>query len=392
MFLNSILATSLWQDVTNYFANFDGTTNICRTVMLWLTLALVVAFIVCKFAIGKEKQPLVNKISLFVAIGFSALSIITFAVCSFVEDEIVAISFYPLLVFVISCIVGGLLVAVKPLKTVKISVACTIGAAFIAAFICLIVYFASGDASDWNWVAKEDVNSAGLYVSSALLIAAIVLIAFFSDRNYKAFDSRSLSFAAICVALSFALSYVRLFKMPMGGSITVASMLPIMLYSYMFGTRKGVIAGLVNGVLQAVQDPWILHPAQFLLDYGVAFAAVGVAGCVKGLKIFEGKVRLQFTLGAIFAGLLRFISHFFSGAFAFGSFGAGYAEEYGISALTNAYFYSFVYQCLYVIPEIIIVVAVGLILLSSKNFVKQVEKYSVDNKKHIIDEEVEQAS
>ena len=66
--------------------------------------------------------------------------------------------------------------------------------------------------------------------------------------------------------MSFALSYVRIFRLPMGGSITFASMLPFMLYSYMYGTKKGVLAGLVYGVLQAVQDPWIIHPAQFALD------------------------------------------------------------------------------------------------------------------------------
>lgn len=388
MFL-SFLASSFWTDITNYFANFDGATNVCRTVLLWLTLALVIGFIVCKFAVRKDKQPLVNKIALIVAIAYSAISIITFAVCSFVEDDIVAISFYPLLVFVVVCVVGALLAAVKPLKVVKIAVLCTVAASFIAALVCLIVYYTSGAASEWNWIAKEDVESVGLYISSAILVIGIALLAFFSDRGNREYNSRALSFAAVCVALSFALSYVRLLKMPMGGSITVASMLPIMLYSYMFGTRKGVAAGLVYGVLQAIQDPWILHPAQFLLDYGVAFAAVGLAGCIKGFKVLDGKVKLQFTLGAIIAGVLRFISHYFSGAFAFGSYGASFAEEYGIPALTNPYFYSFVYQSLYVIPEIIIVIAVGLILLSSKNFVKQIEKYAHPSKKAVVEDNAE---
>lgn len=61
--------------------------------------------------------------------------------------------------------------------------------------------------------------------------------------------------------------------------------------------------------------------------------------------------------------------------FAFGTFGADYAEEYGISALANPYFYSFVYQSMYVIPEIVIVIVVGVILLSSANFRKQVLRY-----------------
>lgn len=379
-------SSAFWGDVKNYFANFDGVTNTCRTVMLYIAIALLAAFIICKFAIKKDRQPLVNKVSLIVAIAFAVAIIITFAVCSFKEDEIVAISFYPLLVFVIVCVVGALVIAVKPHKITKIAVAATVAASFIAAIVCLIVYYTSGDASEWNWISKDDVNSVGLYVSSVVLIIGIAVLAFFSDKGAKGFDSRSLSFAAVCVALSFALSYIRFFKMPMGGSITFASMLPIMLYSFMFGSRKGVIAGLVYGVLQAVQDPWILHPAQFLLDYGVAFAAVGLAGCIKGFNLFKGKLRLQFTLGAIIAGVLRFVSHFFSGAFAFGSAGVGFAEEYGIAALSNPYFYSFMYQCLYVIPETIIVTIAGVILLSSRNFAKVIEKYAYESHKKVVAE------
>lgn len=376
---SSLLATSIWDDVVNFFANFEDVTGTCTTIMLWLAIALTIAFIACKFAVKKQYQHKVNLISLIVALAFSLACIITFVVCSFIEDEIVAITFYPLLALAIVCVLGGLAIAVKPARPVQIAAGCAVAAALIAALVCMIVYYESGDAPEWNWVSPEDVNNVGLYVSCAALVAAIVALALLSDRDAKPFDSRSMAFAAMCVAISFALSYVKFFEMPMGGSITFASMLPVMLYSYMFGCRKGVIAGLVYGILQAVQDPWLLHPAQFLLDYGAAFAAVGVTGCIRGFGLFKGSMRLQFTLGALAAGALRFVSHFFSGAFAFGSFGAGYAEEYGIAALNDPYLYSLIYQCMYVIPEIIIVLVTGVILLSSKNFARQVEKYSLES-------------
>lgn len=376
MFFTQLLASSFWGDITNYFANFKDATNTCRTVFLWLALALAIAFIVCKFAIKKEHQPLVNKVSLIVAIAFSAASIITFAVCSFIEDEIVAITFYPLLVFVVCCIVGGLVIAVYPNKTAKIVVASVIAAALVAALVCMIVYYATGDASEHNWLTLEKGNNIGLYISAAVVAVAIVVLAFFADKNKQPFDSKAIAFAAICVALSFALSYVRILKMPMGGSITLASTLPIMLFSFMYGSRKGILAGLIYGALQAIQDPWILHPAQFLLDYGVAFAGIGLAGCIKDFGLFKNNVRAQFSLGALIAGAFRFVSHFFSGAFAFGSYGASYAEEYGIAALSNPYVYSLVYQTMYVIPDLLIVIVVGVILFSSKNFVNQVGKYT----------------
>ncbi len=392
MFSFSLLASPLWEQVVNYFANFDGTTNTCRTVFLWLAIALAIAFTVCKFAIKKDKQPLVNKVSLIVASVFALASIITFTVCNFVDDKMVAITFYPLLVFAICCIVGGLLVAVYPLKAVKITVASLIGASLLAAFICMIVYYANGNAADINGVSKEDVSDLGLYLSAAILTVGIVLLAFFADRTRRPFDSRVIAFAAICIALSFALSYIRIFKMPMGGSITFASTLPIMLFSYMYGSRKGILAGLIYGALQAVQDPWILHPAQFLLDYGVAFAGIGVAGCIKDFGLFKNNVRAQFSVGAVIAGMLRFVSHFFSGVFAFGSFGAWYAEDFGIAALNSPYVYSLLYQTMYVIPDLLIVIIVGLILFSSRSFVKQLERYTSVKQKSASTEEPAQTA
>lgn len=377
MFFNLLSFADMLKDVTTYFTNVDGLTNTCRTVMLWVAVALVAAFIVCKIAVRKDKQSIVDKAGLFTALGYTVASIVLFTVCNFIEDDMVAITFYPLLVFILAIIGGALAISFKPTKPVKIVAACVAGAALIAAIVCMAVYYASGDANEWNWIDADDVNNIGLYISAVALVAVIVGLMYATDKNYSPFDARSLSFAAVCVALSFALSYVRIVKMPMGGSITLASMLPIMLYAFMFGSRKGVAAGLVYGVLQAVQDPWILHPAQFALDYAVAFSALGLAGCLKGLNIFNGKIRLQFTLGAVIAGILRFVSHYFSGVFAFGSYASGFAEEFNMPSLTNPYFYSFVYQSMYVIPEIIIVIVVGVLLLSSKNFAKQVEKFSL---------------
>jgi len=371
----SISASSLWANITNYFANFDGVTNTYRTISLWLALALIATFVVCKLAIAKSKQPQVNRVALVVAIEFSVERIVTFGVCGFIDDDMVALTFYPLLVFIICCIVGGLLVAVYPNKKVKIAVAATIGAAFVAVLVCMLVYYATGKASAWNGIELKLSDKIGLYVAAALLAVAVALLAIFADKSHRPFDSHAISFAAICVALSYALSYIRIFKMPMGGSITLASTLPIMLYSYMYGSRKGVFAGLIYGALQALQDPWLLHPAQFLLDYGVAFAGIGVAGCIKDFGLLKGKARAQFALGAVIAGALRFISHYFSGVFAFGTYGAYYAGEYGISALTSPWVYSLVYQSMYVIPDLVITIVVGLILFSSKSFVKQMERY-----------------
>ena len=389
----SMLAFSdLFGDIENYFANFETAADSCRTVMLWLAIALVIAFIAVKVAfyftapkpvqgevVADKRQKTANKVGLFVALAYVVTAIVAFSAFYFTdvnagEDYLVPITFYPLLVFAIVAIAGGIAVAFKPVKPVKIAALSLGGAALVAAIVCLIVYYATGDAGDWNGVTLDGATDAGLYISAIALTAIIIVVSFITDKT-KGFDTRAITFAAISIALSFALSYIRILHMPMGGSITFASMLPLMLYSYMFGCKKGLIAGIVYGFLQAIQDPWLLHPAQFALDYLVAFMAMALTGCLRNVASLKGKMRTQFTLGAIIAGVMRYISHYFSGVFAFGTFGADYAEEYGISALANPYFYSFVYQSMYVIPEIVIVIVVGVILLSSANFRKQVLRY-----------------
>lgn len=389
----SMLAFSdLLGDIENYFANFETAADSCRTIMLWLAIALVIAFIAVKVAfyftapkpvqgevVADKRQKIANKVGLFVALAYVVTAIVAFSAFYFTdvnagEDYLVPITFYPLLVFAIVAIAGGIAVAFKPVKPVKIAALSLGGAALVAAIVCLIVYYATGDAGDWNGVTLDGATDAGLYISAIALTAIIIVVSFITDKT-KGFDTRAITFAAISIALSFALSYIRILHMPMGGSITFASMLPLMLYSYMFGCKKGLIAGIVYGFLQAIQDPWLLHPAQFALDYLVAFMAMALTGCLRNVASLKGKMRTQFTLGAIIAGVMRYISHYFSGVFAFGTFGADYAEEYGISALANPYFYSFVYQSMYVIPEIVIVIVVGVILLSSANFRKQVLRY-----------------
>ncbi len=371
----------LLKDVESFFIDFNGLENAAISSMVWIAIAAVLAFIVCKFAVKKGGQPLVNKIFAFFALAYAVTSIILFTVIYFKidvgEDEyFTPMTYYPMLAFAIVAVLGIIAVLVKPLKSVKIAAYSAMGAALIAVIICLIVYYASGDPEHLNGVKLDVGQNVALYLGAAAIIAAIALTAIFVDKNSRPFDSRSLSFAAVCIAMSFALSYVRFFKMPFGGSITFASTLPLMLYSYMFGIRKGALAGMVCGILQAIQDPWILHPAQFLLDYPVAFAGIGLAGILRNLKVFDGKPRLQFSLGAAIAGLVRFISHFVSGALAFGSYGAGYVDAYGIEALANPYFYSFLYQVMYVIPDVIIVIVAGILLFSSKNFRTQIDRYT----------------
>lgn len=378
---SELLAENLLEDIQQFFTNFDGTESASISTMLWIAVALTVAFLVCKLAVPAERQGLVNKIFAFTVLAYAVTAIVLFTLIYFLEDVgekkyFVPITYYPLLVFALVTAASAVALILKPLKAVKITAFLSVGGAFAAVIVCLVVYYVTGNAEKWNYIDLNIGQNIGLYAGAAALIAAIAVVALLTDKNKTPFDSRSLSFAAVCIALSFALSYIAMFKMPFGGTITFASLLPLMLYSYMFGAKKGVIAGVVYGMLQAVQDPWILHPAQFLLDYPVAFAGIGLSGMLRSLNVLNDKPRLQFSLGALIGGAARFVSHFISGALAFGSYGAQYAETYGMPALANEYVYSLLYQTMYIIPDLIIVIIAGVLLFSSKNFKTQVDKYS----------------
>ncbi len=120
------------------------------------------------------------------------------------------------------------------------------------------------------------------------------------------FDVRSLSFAAMCLAAAFVLSYIKIVDLPQGGAITPVSMLPIILFAYIYGARRGFIVSFVFFLLQLLQGVYFLNPVQFFFDYIFAFTIIGVAGFFKK----------NLMLGTVAAHLLRYVSHVIA-AFAF---------------------------------------------------------------------------
>ena len=83
---------------------------------------------------------------------------------------------------------------------------------------------------------------------------------------------------AIAVALTTVLSQIRVYKLPQGGSITAGSMVPIFYVALRWGFRWGLLAGLLAGVVNYITEPFYVHPVQVLLDYPIAFGAIGLAG------------------------------------------------------------------------------------------------------------------
>ncbi len=257
-------------------------------------------------------------------------------------------------------------------KAFKISLWTTLGvfaAAVIALIVCISVYYSSGQAAENNWADPALINDLGLYLAMAGLIVALALLTFFFGRkDRKGFDSRTISYAAVCIAMSFALSYLAPIHLPYGGSVTIASLLPLMIYSYMFGVRKGVFAGAIYGLLQVIQDPWILHPAQLLLDYPIAFAGIGLAGMFRGVHALDKAPQVKFLLGALVGSVIRYLAHLFAGVFAFGQFAADYGFD-------SDWLYSLTYNS-FVFADIAIAIVVGIFVFSSKSFMTVVDRYN----------------
>lgn len=123
---------------------------------------------------------------------------------------------------------------------------------------------------------------------------------------------RVLTEAALAIALAFVLSFVKLLDLPFGGSISL-EMVPLILLALRQGVVPGVLAGVVYGFLSLLVDPFIVHPVQVLLDYPIAFGALGLAGLFRPTTY--GTV-----LGTLMATAARFVAHFLSGVVFFATF------------------------------------------------------------------------
>ncbi len=156
--------------------------------------------------------------------------------------------------------------------------------------------------------------------------------------------ARQLTFCAMTLALGTVLSNIKVFDFPYGGSITLLSMLVICLPGYWFGLGAGLMTGVAYGVLQLIIDPYVLHPWQLVVDYLLAFGALGLSGCFTNARfgLLKG-----YALGVIG----RYIFVTISGWIFFGA----YAWEGW-----NPFLYSLAYNATYIFSE----AAITLVILA----------------------------
>lgn len=359
-----------------FFMDIETLSDKLQYVALYLAVAIVAAFIAIGLLVWhfkKEKFADFKKYAVGIVTGFAVTMVVVFAYVKFQcnIDDMQAKLFYPILATLITVVAGAIAMLVSSLfndKAVKISFIVTAVAVlgcFIATMVLMAQYY--GDIAE-NY---PNANLVGMIVSAVVFMAIMVVMWFVGDKR-KMSDTRSIVYGAISIALSFALSYARIFKLPQGGSVTFASLLPLMIYCCMFGTRRGLIVCTIYGVLQALQDPYIIHPMQFLLDYPLAFGLIGVSGIFMENGVFKDKKVVAFLLGGVIAVVLRYACHVCSGVFAF----ADYAD---LDKYDTAIAYSLAYNSFAFVDMLIALVA-GSVMFASKSFTALMQKSSDVNK------------
>ena len=199
-------------------------------------------------------------------------------------------------------------------------------------------FFLTYDAENWEY----HLTTPSYVVLVILMVAALVIPFVLSRKNSKKMSAKQLTFCAVAMALALVTSFIKFASLPMGGSITLFSMFFICFIGYLYGPKIGIMTGVAYGILQLILGPYIYAPLQVLLDYPLAFGALGLAG-------FFSNKKFGLTTGVIVGILGRYICHVISGYVFF----ASYAPE-GM----NPMIYTLGYNATYIVPELIATVIV----------------------------------
>jgi thiamine transporter len=154
----------------------------------------------------------------------------------------------------------------------------------------------------------------------------------------KKLTTKKLVYSAAALALAMVCSMIKFANLPMGGSVTLFSMLFVTMIGYWYGPSIGLITGVAYGLLQFAIEPYFYTLPQVLLDYPLAFGALGLSG-------FFYKKKWGLQTGYLVGVIGRYIASVISGVVFFGS----YAPEG-----TPAIVYSLTYNATYLLPEAII--------------------------------------
>ncbi len=206
------------------------------------------------------------------------------------------------------------------------------------------------------------------YIAFILLIAVFIIAAVVLSKKsmnrteQKKFDTKQLVFCAVSIALAMITSMFPIYSFPFGGSVTLFSMFFICFIGYLYGPSAGLCTGLAYGILQLVIKPYIYFPIQVLVDYPLAFGALGLSG-------FFWKSKFGLIKGYLVGVFGRFFFSVLSGWLFFGE----YAWD-GWAALP----YSLAYNGAYIFTEAAVTILLLFCIKPLTNGLNYIKKLSLE--------------
>ena len=156
------------------------------------------------------------------------------------------------------------------------------------------------------------LTTAGYVLTAVAIFILLIIISALANKDKKV-SAKQLAFAAVALALATVCSNIKLFRLPMGGSITLFSMLFVTLIGYWYGSAVGLMAAVAYGLLQMIFGAYVISLPQLLLDYPLAFGALGLSG-------FFSEKKNGLVIGYLVAITGRFLFSVLSGVVFFGMY------------------------------------------------------------------------
>lgn len=174
--------------------------------------------------------------------------------------------------------------------------------------------------------------------------------------------TRLITETAVSVALATFLGFIRLYRLPWGGALSL-KLLPLIYLAFKHGPKAGMAGGLLTGLITLILDPVILHPIQVLLDYGFPYIALGILGWFPAWP----------RLGIAVTSVIRLLSHVLSGVIYFSAYAPPqmndqvyhfYSDSFGLTFpfllndWTAPWLYSILYNSSVIIPEALLMILI----------------------------------
>lgn len=164
---------------------------------------------------------------------------------------------------------------------------------------------------------------------------------------------------SLIVSICFVIELFPILTLPFGGSVTVGKMLPLIFFTYFYGLKSGIFAGLIYSILQMIiffhippAKTFFAFTLAILFDYIIPYLSIGFTALFKNTFC---NVKKYFTISIVFSYTVRFLCCAFSGVVIWSKY---IPKEY------NIWIYSVVYNLIYIVPEIIIALIICNVLIN----------------------------